>query len=99
MMTTHADSLSTTLAKVCQELRRTLVVVLVCLAFSFSISYYNSWLLQDSAHHPGFIFPMLYTLTQMVFQALAISCVFLLLPKRVVGEPPTIVGRVRGWCR
>ena len=56
-------------------------------------SYYNSWLLQDteatSGHnHPGFVFPMFYTMSQMLVQLVALCSLFVLLPDTLT--PPSL---------
>ena len=69
--------------------KRTALTVLLWALLSLTLSYYNSWLLQDvaatesSAAHPGFVFPLFYTMVQMIFQVVAIGSLFLFVPETV----------------
>ena len=71
------------------EVQRTALTVALWALLSLSLSYYNSWLLQDvkatesNASHPGFVFPLFYTMVQMIFQVVAIGSLFLFVPETV----------------
>ena len=71
------------------EVLRTALTVALWALLSLSLSYYNSWLLQDvkatesNASHPGFVFPLFYTMVQMIFQVVAIGSLFLFVPETV----------------
>ena len=64
------------------EFQRTALTVVIWATLSLSLSYYNSWLLQDAKatkspdSHPGFSFPMFYTGLQMIAQTAMMSGVF-----------------------
>lgn len=59
-------------------LRRTVPTVLAWATLSFSLTYYNSWIL--SSDNNRFPFPMFYTMWHMIVQVIGTSVIFVVRP-------------------
>ena len=84
------------------EVQRTWLIVLIWIVLSFSISYYNTWLLRgtqpgelDRKRQPGFAFPFFYTLHQTVFQSVVLQIMFCFVDEATVR--PSWVAFKKHW--
>ena len=84
------------------EVQRTWLIVLIWIVLSFSISYYNTWLLRgtqpgelDRKRQPGFAFPFFYTLHQTVFQSVMLQIMFCFVDEATVR--PSWVAFKKHW--